>query len=69
MKEKKGKMGNLTVTKPVPNFLRNFQPAPEEGIAGALAKRQGMSEADERADLEDEAPQVQSSRGPEECGP
>jgi len=54
-----GKMGGLTFTKQVPNFLAKFGGAPDEGIEGALrrhADRDG--ELDDRSDAEDEKPQV-----------
>eukprot|EP00308_Calcidiscus_leptoporus_P023647 CAMPEP_0119376514 /NCGR_PEP_ID=MMETSP1334-20130426/40118_1 /TAXON_ID=127549 /ORGANISM="Calcidiscus leptoporus, Strain RCC1130" /LENGTH=163 /DNA_ID=CAMNT_0007395081 /DNA_START=27 /DNA_END=518 /DNA_ORIENTATION=+ len=54
-----GKLGSITYTKQVPNFLATFGGgggASDEGIAGAL--RRHKDEAEDRSDAEDEKPQV-----------
>jgi hypothetical protein len=53
---KPGRLGNLKVTKPTPNFLRHFQPE-ESGIAAALRQREREAPAAESHD-EDEQPQI-----------
>jgi len=50
------RLGNLTVTKPVPNFLRQFQAPPESSIEEAIRRR-----AEEKR--EEEVPRTLSAFG------
>eukprot|EP00967_Tisochrysis_lutea_P074936 scaffold100791_cov27-Tisochrysis_lutea.AAC.1 len=53
----RGRLAGLRVTKPVPKFLRQFQPD-EGGIEVALRRHAEPPHEDERPELEDEAPQI-----------
>ena len=50
--------GGLTYTRQVPAFLQKMQEQDQDGIAGALKKREGQEEREERSDNEEERPQV-----------
>ena len=46
--------GGLTYTRQVPAFLQKMQEQDQDGIAGALKKREGQEEREERSDNEEE---------------
>ena len=52
-------IGGLTYTRQIPAFLQKLQErADDEGIKGALKRREGQEEPDERSDTEEERPVV-----------
>ena len=50
--------GGLTYTRQVPAFLQKMQEQDQDGIAGALKKREGQEEREERSDNEEKSDDV-----------
>ena len=60
---KSSKLGSITYTKQVPNFLAKMGGgggASDEGIAGALRRRGHEDEVEDLSDAEDEKPQARA---------